>query len=100
MQHIAWPMQHGMIFIYLISGCPWISSGGSSGSEVPTEKEKGEGGGKRENRRSETTRLDAIKNFRGIAPLWRDEMREERAWAYILLGGLCITVKDTSVSLS
>lgn len=46
MQHIAWPMQHGMIFIYLISGCPWISSGGSSGSEVPTEKEKGEGGGK------------------------------------------------------
>lgn len=38
MQHIAWPMQHGMIFTYLINGCPQISSGGNS--EVPRERER------------------------------------------------------------
>lgn len=37
MQHIAWSMQHGMIFTYLINGCE-IPSGGNS--EVPNEREK------------------------------------------------------------
>lgn len=43
MQHIAWPMQHGIIFTYVINGCSEISFGGSSGLKVPKrEREKEE----------------------------------------------------------